>query len=61
MPIRSMPIVSRVLLGTASGFAMAVAAHAAGLGDKAEPVQYVKICALDGHSYYYIPGNGACT
>jgi hypothetical protein len=40
---------------------MAVAAHAAGLEDKAEPVQYVKICALDGHSYYYIPGNGACT
>jgi Porin subfamily len=58
---RSMKIVSRVLLGTTSGFAMAAAAHAADLGDKAEPVQFVKICALDGHSYYYIPGSEACT
>jgi len=58
---RSMTVVSRVLLGTASGFAMAVGAHAAGLEDKAEPVQFVKICSLDGHGYYYIPGNDACT
>ncbi len=58
---RSMTVVSRVLLGTASGFAMVVAAHAAGLEDKAEPVQFVKICNRDGHSYYYVPGNDACT
>ena len=56
-----MTVVSRVLLGTASGFAMLAGAHAAGLEDKAEPVQFVKICSLDGHSYYYIPGNDACT
>jgi hypothetical protein len=58
---RSMKIVSRVLLGTASGFAIVAGAHAADLGDKAEPVQFVKICTLDGHSYYYIPGNDVCT
>jgi hypothetical protein len=39
---------------------MAGGAQAAELGDKSEPVQYVKICPRDGHSYYYIPGNGAC-
>jgi hypothetical protein len=58
---RSMTVMSRVLLGTASGFAMAACAQAAELGDKAEPVQFVKICTHDGHSYYYIPGNDACT
>ena len=49
-----------MLLGTAAGFAMAAGAQAADLGDNAEPVQFVKICPRDGHSYYYIPGNGAC-
>jgi hypothetical protein len=53
-------VLTRVLLGTASGFAMVAGAHAADMGDKAEPVQFVKICTLDGHSYYYIPGNDAC-
>jgi hypothetical protein len=57
---RSMRIMSRLLLGTTAGFVMAAGAHAAELGDKAEPVQYVKICPRDGNSYYYIPGNGAC-
>jgi hypothetical protein len=57
---QSMRIVSGLLLGTAAGFAMAAGAHAADLGDKSEPVQFVKICPRDGHSYYYIPGNGAC-
>ena len=56
-----MAIVWRVLLGTASGLAMVAGTQAAELGDKAEPVQFVKICSLDGHSYYYIPGNDACT
>ena len=56
-----MTIVWRVLLGTASGLAMVAGTQAAELGDKAEPVQFVKICSLDGHSYYYIPGNDACT
>jgi Porin subfamily len=54
-------IVSKVLLGTVSGVAMLAAAHAADLGDKAEPVQFVKICTVDGQSYYYIPSNDACT
>jgi hypothetical protein len=58
---RSMSVLSRVLLGTASGLAMVAGAHAADLGDKADPVPFVKICTLDGHSYYYIPGNDACT
>jgi hypothetical protein len=58
---RSMKIAARVLLGTASGLAMVAGAHAADLDDKAEPVQFVKICTLDGHSYYYIPGNDVCT
>jgi hypothetical protein len=58
---RSMRIVSRVLLGTVSGFVVAAGAQAADMEDKAEPVQFVKICTLDGHSYYYIPGNDACT
>jgi hypothetical protein len=57
----SMTIVSKVLVGTAVGFAMLAAAHAADMGDKAEPVQFMKICTLDGHSYYYIPSNDACT
>jgi hypothetical protein len=39
---------------------MIAGAHAADIGDTAEPVQFVKICTLDGHSYYYIPGNDAC-
>jgi hypothetical protein len=54
-------IVSRVLLAAASGLAMLAAAHAADMGDKSEPVQFMKICTLDGHSYYYIPSNDACT
>jgi hypothetical protein len=58
--MRSMTILARVLLGAASGFAMVAGAHAADIGDTAAPVQYVKICTLDGHSYYYIPGNDAC-
>jgi hypothetical protein len=57
---RGMTMVLRVLLGTASVFALVAGAHAADLGDKAEPVQFVKICTLDGHSYYYISGNDAC-
>jgi hypothetical protein len=59
---RSMKIVSKVLLGTVAGCAILGArAHAADLGEKSEPVQFVRICSLDGHSYSYIPGNNACT
>jgi hypothetical protein len=57
---QSMRMLARMLLGTAAGFAMAAGAQAADLGENAEPVQFVKICPRDGHSYYYIPGNGAC-
>jgi hypothetical protein len=58
---RSMKMLTNVLLGTLAGFAMVAGARAADMGDKAEPVQFVKICARDGHSYYYIPGNDLCT
>src|ERR1700680_1359431 len=59
---RSMKIVSKVLLGTVAGCAIVAArAHAADLGEKSEPVQCVRICSLDGHSYSYIPGNDVCT
>ncbi|HEY6256704.1 MAG TPA: porin [Xanthobacteraceae bacterium] len=54
-------LLTSVLLGTVAGFAVAAGARAADMGDKAEPVQFVKICSLDGHTYYYIPGNDACT
>jgi Porin subfamily len=56
-----MKIVSRVLLGAVAGCGLLARAQAADIGDKAEPVQFVKICPLDGHSYSYIPGNDACT
>jgi hypothetical protein len=55
-----MKMLTNVLLGTVAGFVMVTGAHAADMGDK-EPVQFVKICARDGHSYYYIPGNDVCT
>jgi hypothetical protein len=58
---RGMRILSRVLLGTASGVAMIAGAQAGDLGDKAAPVPFVKICTLDGHSYYHIPGNDVCS
>jgi Porin subfamily len=50
-----------VLLGTAAGFALIASAAAGDLAQKAEPVQFMKICVLDGHSYFYIPGNDACS
>jgi hypothetical protein len=56
-----MKTMSRVLLGAVASCALAAQARAADMGDKAEPVQFVKICALDGHTYSYIPGNDACT
>jgi hypothetical protein len=58
---RSMKLLSTVVLGAVAGFAMMAGARAADMGEKAEPVQFVKICALDGHSYYYIPGNDVCS
>jgi hypothetical protein len=50
-----------VLLGTVAGFAVVARAQAADMGDKADPVQFMKICPLDGQSYYYIPGYDACS
>jgi hypothetical protein len=58
---RSMTVLSRVLIGAASGVAMFAVAHAADLSDKAQPVPFMKVCTLDGQSYYYIPNNDACT
>jgi hypothetical protein len=56
-----MRVLTNVLLGTVAGFAMVTGAHAADIGEKVEPVQFIKICARDGHSYYYVPGNDVCT
>jgi hypothetical protein len=56
-----MTVLSRVLIGTASGVAMLAVAHAADMGDKVEPVPFMKVCTLDGQSYYYIPSNDTCT
>ena len=50
-----------VLLGTVAGLFVWVPARAADMANKADPVQFMKMCALDGHSYYYIPGYDACT
>jgi Porin subfamily len=58
---RSMTVLSRVLIGTALGAAMFAVAHAADMSDKAEPVPFMKVCTLDGQSYYYIPSNETCT
>lgn len=54
-------VVGGVLLGTTAGFGLAAQAQAADAQDKAEPVQLMKVCALDGQSYYYVPGYDACT
>ncbi len=50
-----------VLLGAVACVALVAPSRAADLIDKAEPVQYVRVCTLDGHSYYYIPGYETCT
>jgi hypothetical protein len=57
----SMRAAMSVLLGAAAAFGLTSGARAGDMTDKAEPVQFVKICAVEGHSYYYIPGNDVCS
>jgi hypothetical protein len=49
-----------VLLAGVAGVVSVAAAQAADMPVKAKPVQYVKICALYGDGYYYIPGTDVC-
>ena len=55
-----MPMVKRLLLGSAAGLVAIAGAQAADLPVKAQPVQYVKICSLYGVGFYYIPGTDMC-
>jgi len=49
-----------LLLGSAAGLVAVAGAQAADLPVKAKPAQYVKICALYGAGFYYIPGTDIC-
>ena len=50
-----------LLLGAAAGIAVIGAAQAADLPmEKAEPVEYVKVCSEFGPGFFYIPGTDSC-
>jgi hypothetical protein len=49
-----------LLLAGVAGLISVGGAQAADMPVKAKPVQYVKICALYGDGYYYIPGTDVC-
>jgi hypothetical protein len=53
-------MVKSLLLGSAAGLVAVVGAQAADLPVKAKPVEYVKVCALYGVGFYYIPGTDTC-
>ncbi len=55
-----MPLVKRVLLGSAAGLLTVAAAQAADLPVKAKPVEYVKVCSLYGAGFWYVPGTDTC-
>ena len=46
-----------LILGTAAGLMAISGAQAADLPVKAKAVEYVKICALYGAGFFYIPGH----
>jgi len=48
------------ILGSAAGLIAMSGAQAADLPVKAKAVEYVRICALYGAGYYYIPGTDTC-
>jgi hypothetical protein len=55
-----MKTVRTVLLCMVAGFWGLAAAHAADLPVKAKPIEYVKVCAIYGAGFYYIPGTDTC-
>ena len=55
-----MKMVRSLLLGSAAGIVAVSGAQAADMPVKAKPVEYVKICALYGAGYYYLPGTDIC-
>jgi hypothetical protein len=56
-----MKLASRLLLGSAAIVAATAGAQAADLPTrKAAPVEYVRICAVHGPGFFYIPGSDTC-
>ncbi|SDR38313.1 Porin subfamily protein [Rhizobiales bacterium GAS113] len=56
-----MKLVKSLLLGSAAGLVAAAGAQAADLPTrKAAPVDYVRICAVHGPGFFYIPGSDTC-
>jgi hypothetical protein len=56
-----MKLVKSLLLGSAAGLIAAAGAQAADLPTrKAAPVDYVRICAIHGPGFFYIPGSDTC-
>jgi hypothetical protein len=56
-----MQLVKSLLLGSAAGLVAAAGVQAADLpARKAAPVDYVRICAVHGPGFFYIPGSDTC-
>ena len=55
-----MKMVKSLLLGSAAAVLAVAGAQAADLPVKAKPVEYVKVCALYGAGFFYIPGTDTC-
>jgi len=56
-----MKLVKSLLLGSAAGLVAAAGAQAADLPTrKAAPVDYVRVCAIHGPGFFYIPGSDTC-
>jgi len=51
-----MKMVKSLLLGSAAGLVAVAGAQAADLPVKAKPVEYVKVCSVDGAGCWYVPG-----
>src|SRR6516225_1534222 len=57
----SMKLAKSLLLGSAAGLVAVAGAQAADLPTrKAAPVEYVRICAVHGPGFFYIPGSDTC-
>ena len=56
-----MKLAKSLLLGSAAGLVAVAGAQAADLPTrKAAPVEYVRICAVHGPGFFYIPGSDTC-
>src|SRR6476661_8350774 len=56
-----MKLAQSLLLGSAAGLAAAAGVQAADLPTrKAAPVDYVRICAVHGPGFFYVPGSDTC-